>query len=127
MRYLVCLLVGLLVGAITATTAANILNRRDPYPKALMNVMKHELATASAAADRLQCEQDRYAMSKLAMMAGDIEIAMPAGEKPDRVFRQYVEKLSEAIYKAGDAPCPQRAEALTELKNACDDCHRDYR
>ncbi|MEZ5462950.1 hypothetical protein [Dokdonella sp.] len=127
MRYLVCLLVGLLVGALVATTAANILNRRDPYPKALMNVMKHELGMASAAADRLQCEEDRYAMSKLAMMAGDIEIAMPAGQKPDRVFKQYVENFRKAIYKAGDTPCPQRAEALIELKNACDDCHRDYR
>ena len=127
MRYLVCLLVGLLAGAITATTAANILNRRDPYPKALMNVMKHEMARASAAADKLQCEDDGYALSKLAMMGGDIEIAFPAGEKPDRVFHQYAENLRKAIYKAGDTPCPQRAQALTDLKNACDDCHRDYR
>lgn len=127
MRYLVCLLIGLVAGAIAATTAANILNRRDPYPKALMNVMKHEMARASNSADKLQCEDDGYAMSKLAMMAGDIEIAMPAGDKPDRVFHQYVENLKKAIYKAGDAPCPQRAQALTDLKNACDECHRDYR
>lgn len=127
MRYLVCLVIGLLAGAITATTAARILDHRDPYPKALMNVMKHELGMASAAAEKLQCEQDHYAMSKLAMMAADIPIAMPAGEKPDRVFQQYVEGLQAAIFKAGDAPCAQRAEALTALKNACDDCHRDYR
>lgn len=127
MRYVVCLLVGLLVGAITATTAANILDRRDPYPRALMNVMKHELAAASAAADTLQCDGDRYAMSKLAMLAGDIEIAFPTGQTPDRVFKLYVENFREAVFKAGDTPCPQRAQALIELRNACDDCHRDYR
>ncbi|MGB0134031.1 hypothetical protein [Dokdonella sp.] len=127
MRYVVCLLVGLLVGAITATTAANILSRRDPYPEALMSVMKHELESASAAADKLQCEDDRYAMSKLAMLVGDIEVAFPAGQTPDRVFQLYVENLRKAIYKAGDTPCQQRAQALTDLRNACEDCHRDYR
>lgn len=127
MRYLVCLLVGLLAGALVATTAANILGRADPYPKALMNVMKHELESANSAAASLQCEDDRYAMSKLAMLVGDIEVAFPVGQTPDRVFHQYVENLRKAIYKAGDAPCQLRAEALTGLKNACDDCHRDYR
>ena len=127
MRYFVCLLVGLIAGAITATTAVRFLNQRDPYPEALMNVMKHEMGRASAAAEKLQCEEDGYALSKLAMMAGDIEIAFPDGEKPDRVFHQYVESLRKAVYKAGDTPCPQRSQALTDLKNACDDCHRDYR
>lgn len=127
MRYLVSLLIGLFAGAMITTTAYRILGSRDPYPKALMNVMKHELASASAAADKLQCEDDRYAMSKLAMLVGDIEIAFPEGHASDRVFRQYTENLRKAIYKAGDASCQQRAPALTELKNACDDCHRDYR
>ena len=127
MRYLVCLLAGLVAGAIAATTAANILARRDPYPKALMNVMKHEMTRASAAADKLQCEDDGYAMSKLAMMAGDIEVAFPDGKTPDRVFHQYVDKLRNAVYKAGDTPCAQRAQELTNLKNVCDECHRDYR
>ena len=127
MRYLVCLIVGLLVGAMGAMTAANILARRNPYPKALMTVMKHELDSATVAAAAQACQGDSRALDKLGLLAGDITTAMPDDGPPDRVFHQYVGDLQKSIDGAGKSDCPQRAHALTDLKNACDACHRDYR
>jgi hypothetical protein len=127
MRYLVCLLLGLMIGAIGATTAANILARRDAYPKALMGVMHHELETARKAAQQKACTDDGHAMTKLALLANDIHTAMPDNGSPDRVFDLYTRKLAEAVDAAATAECPQRTDALTRVSNACDDCHRDYR
>lgn len=127
MRYLVCLLLGLMIGAIAATTAANILARRDAYPRALMGVMHHELETARKAAQQQPCGEDGHAMTKLALLANDIQTAMPDGGNPDRVFDLYVRKLAEAINTAATAECAQRSAALTAVGNACEDCHRDYR
>lgn len=127
MRYLVCLVLGLMIGAIAATTAANILSRRNAYPKALMGVMHHELETARKAAQQTPCAEDGHAMTKLALLANDIEEAMPGNGTPDRVFDLYTRKLGEAVDTAATAECAQRSAALSAVDNACDDCHRDYR
>jgi cytochrome c556 len=127
MRYLVCLLLGLIIGALCAVTAANILARRNAYPKALMTVMNHELKVARDAAATPNCDASGPALAKLALLAPDIIVAMPDGATPDRVFHQYANDLATAIQTARNAPCQGRTQALTDLGNACDACHRDYR
>ncbi len=128
MRHVVTLIVGLLIGALLATTVIRTLNaRKDAYPEALMNVMKHELTTANAAARTPACNDNAHALDKLALLSGDILTAMPDAGTPDRVFRQYVSNMHDKVVAAGSSDCSQRNQALTEIKHACDDCHRDYR
>lgn len=128
MRYLVCLLLGLIIGALCAVTAANILGRRNAYPKALMTVMKHELKVARDAAGTPNCDASGPALDKLALLSPDIVVAMPDdGPTPDRVFHQYASELTTAIQKARNTGCEGRTQAVTEVGNACDACHRDYR
>ena len=128
MRYVVCIVLGLLMGAIGAISAMNVLaSHRDPYPDALMNVMKHELGTATEAAAQQACNENRQALEKLNMLSNDIIVAMPDGEEPDRVFHQYIQNLRGKVESAQNSDCASRKQALTEVKNACNDCHRDYR
>lgn len=130
MRYFICLVIGLVAGAILATTAANILAaRRDTYPGALMSVMQHELKAARDAAGNRQCAGTDKPLRLLALLADDIETAMPHGDEIDRVFRQYVEDLRRQVGNAvaNDGDCARQAQALTDLGNACSACHRDYR
>ena len=44
MRYLVCLVVGVLIGALCAMTVASVLGARNAWPRAVMTVMQHEFA-----------------------------------------------------------------------------------
>ncbi len=128
MRYLVCLVIGLMAGALLASTAAAILGKRDPYPRALMSVMQHELKLArDATANR--CEGIAKPLDLLATLTEDIEVAMPHGEKVDRVFRQYVVDLRStlATVRAASGDCARQTQALTDVGNACSACHRDYR
>jgi len=130
MRYIICLLIGLVAGALLATTAASILAaQRDKYPRALMSVMQHELKAARDAASNRQCVGTDKALRLLGLLADDIETAMPHGEEIDRVFRQYVQDLRAQIGNAvaTEGDCARQTQALTDLGNACSACHRDYR
>ena len=128
MRHVVLLIVGLLSGVILSITAMRVLNaRKDAYPEALMNVMKHELVAANEAATKPACNENAHALDKLTLLTGDILTAMPDEGAPDRVFHQYVSNLHDKAIAASQSDCTQRKQALTEIKHACDDCHRDYR
>ncbi|HEY6942105.1 hypothetical protein [Dokdonella sp.] len=130
MRYLVCLVVGVLAGAILAGMYANAMQRRNAWPRALMNVMQHELGAARSAARDGTCAMpsQRRPADHLRLVADDLDAALlPAGAK-DRVLSQYIVDFRAAV-AAWDAqgPCPRQAEALTTVANACEACHRDYR
>ncbi|HET9034118.1 MAG TPA: hypothetical protein VFN25_14590 [Dokdonella sp.] len=128
MRYAVCIVLGLLIGIIATVTTSNVLDsKRDHYPDSLMHVMGHELGAAKTAAELPTCNDNRNALDKLSMLSNDIIIAMPDDGEPDRVFHQYAKNLHEKVELARQSDCANRKQAVTDIKNACSDCHRDYR
>ena len=130
MRYLVCLIVGLVIGAIAASTFVNATAQREAWPRGIMNVMQHELGNARAAARAQQCNTPaaREASAHLQLLASDIEPALLAPGSKDRVFSQYASDLRNALTKWDTSvDCARQAAALTTVANACEACHRDYR
>jgi hypothetical protein len=130
MRYLICLIGGALLGALVAVTIANILGQRNAYPRALMNVMQHELGRARDLVHANQCASPDAdaAAARLASMSKDVEPALLAPGAHDRVFSQYASDLRDAVAAfAAASDCPGRAEAVTKIGHACDACHRDYK
>ena len=130
MRYLVCLIGGALIGALVTFTIASVLGQRNAYPRALMNVMQHELARARDLVHDGRCDAPETASvaAHLELIVSDIEPALLAPGAHDRVFSQYAADLRKAIdaYKAASG-CPARKAALTDVSNACEACHRDYK
>ena len=130
MRYLVCLIVGLVFGAIAASMVVNTVARRHAWPRGVMNVMQHELSTARRAAHANQCAPAaaESAHRHLTLLATDIEAALLPNGAKDRVFTQYAQGLERAIADWDPAAaCAAQTTALTRIAQACDDCHRDYR
>ena len=130
MRYLVCLIGGALIGALLTLTIANVLAQRSAYPRALMNVMQHELGRARDLVRDGRCDgpEATSAGTHLDLIASDIEPALLAPGTHDRVFSQYATDLRKRVetYKAASG-CAERRAALTEVSNACEACHRDYK
>lgn len=131
MRYLVCVVVGVLIGAMCALTTASVLGQRNAWPRAVMTVMQHELGAARDDVRAGRCtDADLAAPSAhLQLLSADIEAALlPAGAH-DRVFSQYADDLRaqiEAFARPG-GDCAARNEALTKVGHACEACHRDYK
>lgn len=130
MRYLFCLLGGALIGALFALTAANSLQRRNAWPRAIMHVMQHELGQSRENARQGRCNDPsmRAAQAHLALLSDDVERALLDPGAKDRVFGKYAQDLRNAV-AAWDvnADCPHQAARLGEIDQACDACHRDYR
>jgi hypothetical protein len=130
MRYLVCLIVGLLAGALMANISSNAIAVRHAWPRSLMNVMQHELVDARGAARAGKCTTPAVsaAAAHLQLLATDLEPALLAPGVKDRVLSQYANEMRTAVaHWDPNADCPHQAEALTAVANACEACHRDYR
>lgn len=130
MRYLICLIVGLLAGAMMANMASNAIALRHAWQRGLMNVMQHELVDARSAARAGMCMAPTMpaAAAHLQLLATDLEPALLAPDAKDRVFSQYASEMRDTIaHWDPKADCALQAEALTKVANACEACHRDYR
>ncbi|MGH8173036.1 MAG: hypothetical protein ACREPX_07795 [Rhodanobacteraceae bacterium] len=131
MRYLVCVVVGVLIGAMCALTAASVLAARHPWPRAVMTVMQHEFGAARDGVRAGRCSDADVASASahLKLLSADIEPALLAPGAHDRVFSQYAEDLRREIaaFAAPGGDCVARAEAVTKIGHACDACHRDYK
>ena len=129
MRFIVCVFIGLVIGAISAITAASILSHRHAYPRALMRVMQHQLGSARDAARDSGCAGNPQRLSTLGILSVEIAAAVPHGNPPERVFVQYLADLRRQIGVATShaSECAKQAHALTDIANACYACHRDYR
>lgn len=130
MRYLLCLVGGVLIGALLALTAAGTLQRRNAWPRAIMNVMQHELGQARETLRLGRCTDAslRVSHSHLALLSDDLERALLDSGARDRVLEKYAQDLrgTVAAWDPG-ADCARQAATLTEVSQACDACHRDYR
>lgn len=130
MRYFLCLILGLVIGAILASTAGQAFSRRHAWPRAVMNVMQHELGAARTASQTGRCTDPAMASAAahLNLLAADIEAALLAPGAKDRVLSQYASDMRATVAKWDTtADCARQGEALTAVANACDACHRDYR
>ena len=130
MRYLLCLLAGLLAGALLASTAASALQRRNAVPRALMTLMQHDLADARGTTRAPACttEQLPAVHARLRFLADDLERGVLEPATHDRVFTQYADDLRAAIARWDvKTACAAQAQALVAVGNACEACHRDYR
>ena len=130
MRYLVCLVAGLALGAMVASMIVNASALRNAWPRGVMNVMQHELGDAREAAHVGKCKAatTQSASAHLRLLAGDIEPALLAPGVKDHAFSKYASDLRDALTRWDTAAdCPHQAESLTAVAHACDACHRVYR
>lgn len=127
MRFVIGAILGLLVGAVCAVMAYNAISQRHAYSRGLMTVMGQALKQANDAAASTDCTNDGHALAKLSLLADDIETAIPGDGTPDRVFHQYSVDLKKQVEAAKTSTCTDRKQALTDVKNACSACHRDYK
>lgn len=129
MRYLVCILIGLFMGAMLGSITAHTLGQRNAWPRAVMQLMQHELAGTRRAVRDGGCggEPAQRAQAHLALLAGDLAAAFP-GLAEERAFRNANQGFTRAVLDwqpGGD--CKAEEAALAAVAQQCDNCHRQYR
>lgn len=125
------MLAGIMFGALLTVMASRVIeSRQDPWPDAVMTVMSHEFKAVRAASKIGECTSPTSgsALQKMALLAHDVEPALMPTQN-DRVFTQYATDLRSAIGKAAAAgsDCKMFTASVSEIGQACDACHRDYK
>jgi hypothetical protein len=65
----------------------------------------------------------------LQSLAGELALALPLANAQDQTFHGYIEQLKLSVEPSAQRPdqCAYDAALLKRVRDACADCHRDYR
>jgi hypothetical protein len=130
MRSLLLLGLGVVIGAMVATIIANTLSRRDAYARGVMAVLQQHYGSLREGVRHGRCDRDLApTRSLLATLSGELAPAVYGDSTPDAPFREYVQRLRDAVAALPDRAtgCPALAPQLNRIGDACDACHRQYR
>ncbi|NIK41022.1 cytochrome c556 [Xanthomonas arboricola] len=130
-RYAFLLVLGILIGLVGTVMVARVLQAtRNPVPDSLMQVMAYQLrALQSDANASCDATRQRARLQSLRLLADELEPAFPdIGE--DRRFGEHANALRTVLDQARRTPptdCAALAAVRTQINDACETCHRDFR
>jgi len=131
MRQVVLLVIGLFVGAACAFMLARGLDQQSAYPRGLMNVMQHHMAELHRLERAGQCGAQDTAghTARIADLSHDVLGAFGSSGKDDPHLADFTASLGRTAEaaRAGSTDCPALTKTLSQLGDACEACHREYR
>lgn len=120
------LLAGLVLGGIAGAMVAQQSMHQRQQSLAVMWLMQRHL-DAAARAPESDCQQARTAVQRVGVMSDELVSAFPMAYQQDQTFHRYVEQVSSAASDAQQAQCALMSQKLKDLRETCEQCHRDYR
>ncbi len=121
-----CLLLGALIGSTVARYSA----RQHQHTRAVMALAQFHLDRLEAAAQRAQCADYALELQRLGRLYEELLQAFPLAYAQDQEFHRRADALRDALQPSGGAAagCAATAAAgLKRVRDACDECHREYR
>lgn len=128
-KFVVVGVAGILLGSVLGAMLQQRAIRQRQQPLAVMWLSQYHLQSLQGAITKGDCALAAQSAARLQGMAGELALALPVAVAQDAVFRGYVEKLQSAAVPGAAAPgqCAYDAALLKRVRQACADCHRDYR
>ena len=132
MKTIIVLLVGLLAGAVLATTAIGALAARDRYPTSVMVVMQANLSALQRGLRAQDCglpDADRH-VRQLGALATEIPRAFAMLERESADFirsREVLEDTVRTTLARPPADCEALNRSVTAIAQSCDACHNGHR
>ena len=131
MRFLIALLLGLLAGALLTSMLMRSLAAGSAYPKGVMAVQAAHFSALNTLAKDNRCSAAEIQKDLLPMriLAADIEPAFKTLAEQDPQFVRYAADLRRTLdlqLAKGIDNCADLNTGLSSVKQACENCHRDY-
>jgi hypothetical protein len=120
MRYLACMLIGIICGALISMTALKVLGANQRYPKALMQVLSEELRGLQKL-DPKDCDRT---LAEFKQIAGVLSPRIPKSIGESVAADSLNGEFMAAVNVAS---CQRLASSRQGIADACDDCHRQLR
>jgi len=130
MRSIILFALGLVMGCAFTAITLNMLAQRSAHARGVMQVMQHHYAELRSGLRAGRCSGAAREGQALALLTGEVELAVYGADTPDAPFRKFMERLQDALSGVVSAPasdCAALAPSIERVGNACDACHQQYR
>lgn len=129
MRAALLILLGLVIGILGTVPVMNILNQRNPMPRAVMTTMGYHMRQLSGALKTQHCEAavSLDQLQHMQAIAGDIPAAFPNAPQAFVDDADHLRQALGAAVQAAPADCPALATVLKPVGHACQSCHQAFR
>ena len=129
---LILLVVGLIIGAVCTSFAINTFSKSSAYYKGVMAVEGAHMGALNKLQTENRCTTAEIQPHLITMriVGSDIEPAFKKGSASDIQFVRYAGDLRRVLdFQLAKSinTCPDLVTGLSEIKKACDSCHRDYK
>lgn len=132
MRALIFILIGLLAGALLTSMLMKKLSQGTEFPKGVMALQAHHLSALGKLAKDNRCTSGEIQPHLITMriVSGDVEPAFKSLSESDPQFVRNAADLRRVLdlqLAKGIDNCADLATSVSSIKQACDNCHRDYK
>lgn len=119
----------LLLGAIIGSAIARYNARQHQHTRAVMALAQFHLDRLGAAAQRAQCADYTLERERLGRIYDELLQAFPLAYAQDAEFHKRADALQGALRPTAGAggDCAGAAAAVKRIRDACDECHHEYR
>ncbi|WP_329740777.1 cytochrome C [Dyella sp. A6] len=129
MRAALLIVLGLAIGILGTVPVMNVLNQRNPMPKAVMITMGYHMHQLQDELKAKRCDATASLgqLQHMQAIAGDIPAAFPNTPKAFVEDTTHLQQALGAAVQAAPADCPALAVVLKPVGHACQSCHQAFR
>lgn len=122
-------LIGLILGGVLGAILQQRAIRQRQHVLAVMWLSQYHLKSLQDAVTKDDCAVAAQSTLRIQSLASELALALPLANAQDKTFHGYIEQLKSAAAPGSAAPgqCAYDATLLKRIREACADCHRDYR
>lgn len=117
------------MGVVGGTTASRYLASQHQHATSVMWLSQFHFDRFAGAVRQRDCVAGANEVQALHVFADEVALAFPLADAQDPVFHGYLKQLQQSLMPTTvmSGQCEFNNEMLVKVREACADCHRDYR
>jgi hypothetical protein len=121
------LVITVLLGMALGVNVNRYMTHQHERTTAVMVLLQTHLDEWERAIQGRQCSQASADLTALQFLSKEIAVVLPLADNQDKVFHQYVVKLDQTLASVANQQCVISMADIKSVREACDECHREYR
>ena len=124
---LITAIVGILLGVAIGVNTNRYFTRQHEKTTAVMVLLQLHLDDLEKSVSARNCTQADDDLRSLQSFAKEIAVVLPLADQQDAVFHHHEQQLQQVLSMPAVAQCTAGVNETKQIREACDECHREYR
>jgi len=124
---LIIAVIALVLGVIAGVNIHKFQARQHEKTTATMVLLQLHLKSWESAVQDKQCPRAQSELMSLKFLSQEIGVVLPLADSQDTAFHQHAVKLEQELDAAASRQCAVSMTEIKSVREACNECHREYR